>query len=212
MSSSTSSSTSKGYQFTLVGDTVTAVYEVEHGRAKLERMDSRDSWRVDGDQIIHTETAFGKVETHQYADANQDGLYQQVFELEVRTGANVRKLETYRFAQGDGVALTGGQAQAGDSIASVQELGRRGWQPERIGSADSFSVALVDGDALVLHTQLKKNGALAFEVFRDDDGDGLWSAIASGSSTGEFVTAAGQIDLVGMAKAGCLSAADALIG
>ena len=150
------------------------------------------------------------METHQYADANQMGCISKCLSWRCAP-ANVRKLETYRFAQSDGVALTGGQAQVGDSIA-MQALGRRGWQPERIGSADSFSVALVDGDALVLHTQLKKTARWRLRC------SATMTATVCGSATPAAAARASlsrrQARLIWWAgrRRAVLSAADALIG
>ena len=69
------SDSSKGYQFTLSGNTVTAVYEVEHGRVKFERMDSDETWSFDGTNVIKTEWDDGRLETTTYSDANGDGLF-----------------------------------------------------------------------------------------------------------------------------------------
>lgn len=68
------SSSSKGYQFTLSGNTVQAVYEVERGRVKFEGMDSDETWSFDGTNVIKTEWDHGRMETTTYSDVDGDGL------------------------------------------------------------------------------------------------------------------------------------------
>lgn len=69
------SDSSKGYQFTLSGNTVQAVYEVERGRVKFEGMDSDETWSFDGTNVIKTEWDHGRMETTTYSDVDGDGLY-----------------------------------------------------------------------------------------------------------------------------------------
>lgn len=69
------SDSNKAYQFTISGNTVTAVYEVERGHVKVERMDSDETWSFDGTNVIKTEWDDGRLETTTYTDANSDGLF-----------------------------------------------------------------------------------------------------------------------------------------
>lgn len=69
------SDSSKGYQFSLSGSTVVAVYEVERGRVKFERMDSDETWSFDGTNVIKTEWDDGRLETTTYSDVDGDGLF-----------------------------------------------------------------------------------------------------------------------------------------
>lgn len=69
------SDSSKGYQFSLSGSTVVAVYEVERGRVKFERMDSDETWSFDGTNVIKTEWDDGRLETTTYSDVDVDGLF-----------------------------------------------------------------------------------------------------------------------------------------
>lgn len=68
-------SSSKGYQFSISGNTVTAVYEVKNGRMKAERMDSDESWSFDGTHVIKSEMDDGRLEITTYADVDKDGLF-----------------------------------------------------------------------------------------------------------------------------------------
>lgn len=202
----------EGYQFDIdANGAVTAVYEVEHGRVKAQRMDWNETWVFDGLDVIQTETKFGKVETSVYADANQDGVFQKDFEVEVLTGENLRTLETYKFSLADGSNVTGDFAAEGDTITGMMELGRRGWKVDRIDANETLQVVEVDGDNLILKTKTQWNGEIDFSVFRDDDNDGLWTKIADGETLDAFVTQDGAVDLVGIVDAGLLQAADSLI-
>ena len=93
----------------------------------------------------------------------------------------------------------------------MMELGRRGWKLDRIDANETIEVVNVGADSLILKTQTQRNGEIEFSVFRDDDGDGLWSQIANGETRDVFVTLDGQVDLVGMVDAGLLQAADTLM-
>jgi len=202
----------KGYQFDIdANGAVTAVYGVEYGRVKAERMDWNETWAFDGLDVIQTETKFGKVETSVYADANQDGVFQKDFGLEVLTGENLRRLETYKFSLADGSSATGDFAAEGDAITGMMELGRRGWKVDRIDVNETLQIVEVGGDNLILKTKTQWNGEIDFSVFRDDDNDGLWTEIADGETLDAYVSMDGEVDLVGIVDAGLLQAADVLI-
>lgn len=205
-------SSSKGYQFVTNGSSVTAVYEQEHGRLQQERMKSNETWSFDGVDVTRTETKFGKVEISTYTDLNQDGLFQKSFELEVVTGASLRALETYKFTLADGSAASGDLVLAGDAVTGALKLGRGGWKSDRLDANESVDVVEVGADTFILKTEIGRSGKIEFSVFRDDDGDALWTEIASGETRTDFVSPDGQIDLVGIANAGLLQAADLVVG
>ena len=73
-----SNDANKGYQFTVVNGAVTAVYEIKDGRAKFEKMDRDESWSVDGNNIVKTETEHGRVETTVYSDIDGDGVFSKM--------------------------------------------------------------------------------------------------------------------------------------
>ena len=205
-------SVDKGYKFDISNGVVTGVYEVKYGRVKADRIDQNETYTVDGTDVLKTERDFGDVEYSLFSDSDNNGIYQKTFEIEVNTGPKLRSLETYQFKFADGSALTGNQAAEGDVIATMQELGRYGWKNDPIYSNETLQVIEVVADNLILQTQLGLNGKIKFSIFRDDDSDGLWTEIAEGETLDEFVTIDDQIDLVGIADAGYLQAADALIG
>ena len=68
----------EAYRFTTSGSTVTAVYEVENGRTKQERMERDETWSFDGKLVTKTEMDDGRLETTTYADPDGDGLFVKV--------------------------------------------------------------------------------------------------------------------------------------
>ncbi|MEY3409730.1 MAG: Serralysin precursor [Pseudomonadota bacterium] len=70
-----SNDANKGYQFTVVNGAVTALYEIKNGRAKFEKMDRDESWSVDGNNIVKTETEHGRIETTIFSDIDGDGIF-----------------------------------------------------------------------------------------------------------------------------------------
>jgi hypothetical protein len=73
-----SNDTNKGYQFKVVNGVVTAVYEIKNGRVKLEKMDRNETWSIEGDSILKTETEHGRMEVTRYSDFNGDGIFAKV--------------------------------------------------------------------------------------------------------------------------------------
>ena len=67
-----------GYRFAISGDQVTAVYELERGYQKQERIDSHETWIIQAGQVIKTEQEHGVIETTVYADVDGDGVFQKV--------------------------------------------------------------------------------------------------------------------------------------
>ncbi|MCL7462923.1 hypothetical protein, partial [Pseudomonas sp. NW5] len=76
---------------------------------------------------------------------------------------------------------------------------------------ETLEVVELGGDSLILKSQAQRSGEIKFSLFRDDDGDGLWTEIAEGEAQDAFVTVDCQIDLVGILEAGLLQPADLLI-
>ena len=72
--------TAKGYQFSIANGVVTKVFEVKNGYAKLEKMESNESWSVSGTSIIKTENEHGRTEITVYSDADGDGIFTKVSE------------------------------------------------------------------------------------------------------------------------------------
>lgn len=68
----------KGYQFDLINGQVRAVYEIENGRVQREDIDDDEQWTVDGQVVQKSEYDDGRLEVTRYADADGDGVYQQL--------------------------------------------------------------------------------------------------------------------------------------
>jgi Ca2+-binding RTX toxin-like protein len=91
--SSVTASGTSGYRFEITGDQVSAVYEIERGLSKQERITSNESWTVQANQVIKTEYEHGVVETSVYADSDGDGLFQKVSKsYGVSDGSSIRWL------------------------------------------------------------------------------------------------------------------------
>jgi len=83
------SDSSKGYRFTFSGNTVTAVYEVEHGRMKWKDMDADESWSFDGTNVIKIEWDDDRQEITIYSDADRDGLFFKTGKTYAGVGSDV---------------------------------------------------------------------------------------------------------------------------
>jgi Ca2+-binding RTX toxin-like protein len=75
-----------GHKFDVVNDVVTAVYEIERGISRQERIDFNESWALQGVDIVKTELEHGVTETTVYSDVNGDGIYLKA--SETYTGSN----------------------------------------------------------------------------------------------------------------------------
>ena len=75
-----------GHKFDVVNDVVTAVYEIERGISRQERIDFNESWAVQGADVVKTELEHGVTETTVYSDVNADGIYLKA--SETYTGSN----------------------------------------------------------------------------------------------------------------------------
>ena len=121
-----------------------------------------------------------------------DGRFIESFELDVVNTALFRA-ENYKFDL------------AGEEVTQAYELGKRGWKIDYADADESYSVLSVDGDTFIVKTEAEYVGA-EFDIYVDRDGDGLWSKIAEGETTGDFLHADGSVDLVGIVNAGLLIA------
>jgi hypothetical protein len=49
--------------------------KIKNGRAKFEKMDRDESWSVEGNNIVKTETEHGRIETTIFSDIDGDGVF-----------------------------------------------------------------------------------------------------------------------------------------
>lgn len=67
-----------GYTFDMADGAITAVYEIERGVSRQERIDYNESWAIQGSDVVKTELEHGITETSVYSDTNGDGVYSKV--------------------------------------------------------------------------------------------------------------------------------------
>ena len=67
-----------GYQFLITDGTVAGITEIENGYAQQERLEYGETWSVNGNQVVKTETEHGFIQTSVYADVNGDGVYTKI--------------------------------------------------------------------------------------------------------------------------------------
>lgn len=195
------------FRFTFVtnaaGDlNVLQMYEVEGARSRLQRI-SGSSFDVEQDlngdavAVTQTKTKRGEVEVKNYSDIDGDGLFEQDYEIEVAT--STRGLERHKFTFDANGTVT-------------QDLEQRGryWRNDRISSDESYDTVEVDGVTYVVKTEQDWDET-EFEIFRDDNGDGIFTQIAEGQTRSDaLLDANGAIDFAAIQPH--LSHADALIG
>lgn len=161
----------KGYKFTIANGVVSAVYEIEKGRMKFERMDSNESWTVSGADIVKTETEHGRIETTTYTDADGDGIYTKAFKaysapvapspIAPGTPFNAGSTEGYKFDVANG------------SVTAVYEIEYGLTRAQRMDANETWTV---DGASIVKHEV--EHGLVETSTYTDVDGDGIYTKTA----------------------------------
>lgn len=77
-SSGSSMDSSEVYRFSVQGNSVTGVQEYDDGYWQTERIDSNETYTVDGKYVIKTEVERYGTEISRYLDADGDGIYAEV--------------------------------------------------------------------------------------------------------------------------------------
>ncbi len=150
---------SKGYKFTFdPNNAVTAVYEIEKGRTKLEKLDRDETWSFDGTFVTKTEIDDDETEITTYADTDGDGIYSKVSETKTGTGTTATT-ERYKF----GVDVNG-------SVTAAYELHGNFWKTDRISSHESYTLQGAD----IVKTETE-HGFIEITTYTDADGDGLFT-------------------------------------
>lgn len=67
-----------GYRFDMANGTINAVYEIERGVSRQERIDYNESWSIQGSDVVKTEVEHGITETSVYSDTDGNGIYAKV--------------------------------------------------------------------------------------------------------------------------------------
>lgn len=195
------------YRFTFAADVtgalnVSQMFEIEGRRTKLERTRG-STFEVEQDvngavlNVTQTQIKRGEVEVKSYSDIDGDGLFTKDYEIEVATSA--RGLERHKFT----FDLNGQVTQ------DLEQKGR-GWKNDRITSNESYEEMDVNGVSYVVKTKTDWND-VEFEIFRDDNADGIYTQIAEGETQSDaFLDVNGNVDFAAIQVH--LASADAIIG
>ncbi len=160
---------SKGYQFTIANGAVTAVYEVEKGRVKLERMDAKETWSYDvaTHQVTQTELDHGRLETTVYSDVDGNGIFSKASKTQVSqvvegtSSASGDSSKGYQFTIVDGVVTGLAKVEHGVTQFKAFEFG------------ETWSVV----GAQVVKTEVE-HGRTETSTYADLNSDGLFTKIS----------------------------------
>lgn len=108
--------------------------------------------------------------------------------------------DQYRFELNGSELADGGLVDAGEEIVAKYELGRRGWEFDRLDSDESLAVQVYNNEAFIVETEYERSGKVEFKIFSDLDGDQIWTEVVEG----EVYTASTAIDLVGLVDSGVI--------
>ena len=184
------------FQFDASATTVLQMLEVERHKTKLQKI-SGSSFDVETGvndlgvtavvSVTQTKLSKGFAKTAVLEDQDGDGLFQSSLEIEVATAAATsRQLEKHKFS-----------FDASGQITADHEFSKGRWKLDRIDHDEAFTVVTLDGVDYVVKTEQERHG-VEFELFRDDNQDGVWTRIAEGEVGADALDAAtGTVDLVG---------------
>lgn len=187
------------YKFVFNADTseVLRMYEIEGRRTKLEKTRG-STFEVESGTNELGETAVlsvtkstrkkGVLETETYSDLDGDGLFAKTFEIEVNTsGVRRDKLERHQFT-----------FDTNGEVVKDLELKKGRWKLDRIDDDEMFQTVDLDGKTYVVKSEIDRK-EVEFEIFRDDNADGIWTLVAEGESRDLYVDmTTGVVDLVGL--------------
>jgi hypothetical protein len=111
--------------------------------------------------------------------------------------------DQYRFELKGSELADGDLVDAGEQIVAKYELGRRGWEFDRLDSDESLSVQVYNNEAFIVETEYERPGKVEFKIFSDLDGDQVWTEVVEG----EVYSSSISIDLVGLVNAGVIDPA-----
>ena len=111
--------------------------------------------------------------------------------------------DQYRFELNGSELADGDLVDAGEQIVAKYELGRRGWEFDRLDSDESLSVQVYSNEAFIIETEYEGPGKVEFKIFSDLDGDQVWTEVVEG----EVYSSSTSIDLVGLVNAGVIDPA-----
>lgn len=185
------------FNFDATNTSVLQMFEVDKRKLKAEKLTNstfevetgvNDLGIDDVVSVTRTKQSKGFVETTVFTDQDGNDLFVEDFEIEVATTLSPAfKLEKHQFS-----------FDTLGNITADLELGKRGWKADRIDANEDYAQITLNGTDYVVKTETERKG-IEFEIFRDDNQDGIWTQIAEGETQDLFIDAiTGSVDLVGI--------------
>ena len=166
-----SNDATKGYKFSIVNGAVTAVYEMKNGRAKFEKMDSHETWSVNGSNVTKTEFDHGRLETTIFSDADGDGIFMKSSNSYAATSSVTSPTPATGLV---GASQNGYQFDvANGSVTSVYEIERGYKSQERIDVNETWTVS----GSNIIKTEVER-GITETTTYSDVDGDGTFTKVS----------------------------------
>lgn len=111
--------------------------------------------------VTQTKLSKGYVETSIFSDQDGNGLFKEVFEIDVATSSIFNSnLEKHKFTFDES-----------GNVTRDLELSKGKWKVDRVDLDEDFAQVTLDGVNYV-KTEQERNG-VEFELFRDDNQDGI---------------------------------------
>ena len=174
------SNSSKGYKFSTLNGVVNAVYEIKNGRMKIERIDSKESWKVVGSNVVKTEMEHGRTEVTTYSDLDGDGIFTKV----AKAYASNSTINTVDADKSTDAAfafnVSGYKFDVTDSaVTAVYAVERGVAHQEYMDANEAWSI---DGGKIVKKEY--EHGLIETSVYSDLDGDGVFTKASKSYSSG----------------------------
>lgn len=178
------------FSFTVAGGAVTgAAVTLPSGATVQLPVSAGVDYGLAGADVLATRALAGGIAQVRYSDVDADGFYQAVGTARVLTTAP--DVNLFGLSGREALEVT----LAGTVVTGVTQILPNGFEWVRLSSDTTVpaGVAWTLQGGLVVETATFANGASSWEVFRDGNGDGRYTEVASG--TGQLV------DLVGVLAA-----------
>jgi len=177
------------FGFTIASGTVTAAkITTPMGTVVDLPLTSGVTYSVSGTDVLATKVDADSKEVVRYSDADVDGLYQAVAASEVFTTAPTKNALGFTNRETLKVTLTG------TVVTGVTETMPNGTQKVALSSmVTPTDTTWTITNGLLVETHTSTSGAVQYEIFRDGNGDGVYTEVAHGMGA--------LVDLVGVVAA-----------
>ncbi len=199
------------YKFTFDENstTVLKMYEVERNKSKLQKITGstfeletglNDLGLESVLSVSQTKLKNGYAETSVFTDQDGDGIYTESLEIEVATSAiKAKNLDKHKF-----------EFNELGEVSLDLKLSKGKWKVDRLDDDESLVKVSLNGVDYVLKTEQERN-EVEFELFRDDNQDGIWTKVAEGEAGSQYLDpTTGTVELIGLAT--YLDASASIIG